>query len=356
MIRLSVVSSRPTKFPIGMERDSIVKRHAFTLIELLVVMAIIGVLIGLLLPAVQAARESARRMQCVNNLKQLALGAHNFESANGSFPPGTSPGPSLASARVFLLPFLEEGNRYNRFDLAANVSDSSTNLTARNQDVAMFLCPSDTSTGRWVDPPLVAGDPPVESGRSNYYGNLGTHAWGFNQSPNYTKDARYAGVFAYVSATRLADITDGSSNTVIFAEVKRGAFPNKSEIDIVVVQPNLWGTGNPTTNVNNLTPPAVCNKLPGYREINYTGLQYQRGAFASIFYTHTAVPNSKKRDCVVFPTLDQGHLASRSYHPGGVNVAFCDGSVRFIKESIYLDVWKALGTRAGGETIDSSSY
>jgi prepilin-type N-terminal cleavage/methylation domain-containing protein/prepilin-type processing-associated H-X9-DG protein len=334
------------------------QRRAFTLIELLVVVSIIGLLIGLLLPAVQAARESARRMQCVNNLKQLALGAHNFETANGSFPPGTSGGPSLASTRVLLLPYLEQASLYNRFDLTTNVSDTLVNLTARSQDIAMFLCPSDPSTGRWVDPPLVEGDPPVGSGRSNYYGNLGIHAWAYNQSPNYayTKDARHAGVFAYVSSTRLADIADGTSNTVMFAEVKRGAFPNNNEIDIIVVQPNLWGTGSPVTNANNLTPPAVCNKLPGYKQLTYTGLQYQRGTLLASLYTHTVAPNSKKRDCVSFPTLELAHLASRSYHSGGVNVALCDGSVRFVKDSLQLDVWKALGTRAGGETIDSAGY
>lgn len=332
------------------------QRRAFTLIELLVVMSIIGLLIGLLLPAVQAARESARRMQCVNNLKQIALGTHNFETVYGSFPPGTSGGPSLASTRVLLLPYLEQGNRYNQFDLTANVSDTLVNLTARSQDVAMFLCPSDPSTSRWVDPPLAVGDPPVESGRSNYYGNLGIHAWAYNQNNLYTKDARHAGVFAYVSATRLADIADGSSNTVMFAEVKRGAFPNNNEIDIIVVQANLWGAGNPTTNPNNLTPPAVCNKLPGYKRINYTGLQYQRGTLTSSLYTHTAVPNSNQRDCVSFPTLELAHLASRSFHSGGVNVALCDGSVRSVKDSIQLAAWKALGTRAGGETIDSAGY
>lgn len=332
------------------------QRRAFTLIELLVVVSIIGLLIGLLLPAVQAARESARRMQCVNNLKQLALGTHNFEAANGAFPPGMSGGPSIASTRVFLLPYLEQGSLYNRFDLTTNVTDTLANLTARSQEIAMFLCPSDPSTGRWVDTPLVAGDPPVGSGRSNYYGNLGIHAWAYNQNGVYTKDARYTGVFAYTSSTRLADIADGSSNTVMFAEVKRGALPSNNDVDIIVVQPNLWGTGNPVTNANNLTPPAVCNILPGYKQLTYTGLQYQRGTITSVLYTHTAVPNSKKRDCINFPTLDQAHLASRSYHSGGVNVALCDGSVRFIKESLQLDVWKALGTRAGSETIDSTSY
>ncbi|AGA25312.1 DUF1559 domain-containing protein [Singulisphaera acidiphila] len=331
------------------------KRRAFTLIELLVVVSIIGLLIGLLLPAVQAARESARRMQCVNNLKQVALGTHNFETANGSFPLGTSSGPSLASTLVFLLPFLEQGNRYDQFDLTANVSDTWTNLTVRSQDISMFLCPSDPSRGQWVDPLIQAGQPPAVTGRTNYFGNLGVHGWAYNSKGDVIKDSRHIGVFAYLSSTRLAEISDGSSNTVMFAEIKRGAAPASDDLDVIVVLPNLWGAGNPATNANNLKPLAVCNTLPGYKRIPYVGLQYQRGSLNSALYTHTLVPNSKNRDCIS-ATVDQIHLASRSYHPGGVNVALCDGSVRSIKESIQLDVWKALGTRAGAETIDSTSY
>ncbi|SIO47095.1 prepilin-type N-terminal cleavage/methylation domain-containing protein/prepilin-type processing-associated H-X9-DG domain-containing protein [Singulisphaera sp. GP187] len=331
------------------------RRRAFTLIELLVVVSIIGLLIGLLLPAVQAARESARRMQCTNNLKQIGLGAHNFETANGAFPPGTSPGPSYASTLVFLLPFLEQGSRYDQFDLTTNVSSTWTNWTVRSQDISGFLCPSDPSTGQWLEPLVKAGQPPVASGRTNYYGNLGAHAWAFNQSGTSVKDSRYAGVFAYTSSTRMSEITDGSSNTVMFAEIKRGASPTLSDLDVIVVLPNLWGTGDPATNVNNLMPLAVCNVLPGYKRLPYVGLQYQNGTLISGLYTHTLVPNSKNRDCVS-AALNQSHLASRSYHSGGVNVALCDGSVRFIKNSIQLDVWRALGTRAGGETIDSSAY
>ena len=109
------------------------------------------------------------------------------------------------------------------------------------------------------------------------------------------------------------------------------------------------------TNPNALRPMAACNS-PTTSIYSHTGLQYQSGFFITALYTHTVPPNYKGRDCLRFPVFDQGHLASRSYHPGGVNVALVDGSVRFIRESIDLDVWKALGTRGGGEVISASSY
>jgi prepilin-type N-terminal cleavage/methylation domain-containing protein/prepilin-type processing-associated H-X9-DG protein len=331
------------------------RRRAFTLVELLVVVSIIGLLVGLILPAVQAAREASRRMKCLNNLKQIGLASHNFESANGSFPQGSSLGNSNASALVFLLPFLEQGSRYNQFDLTLDVSDAPANSTARTQDIAMFLCPSDPSSGVWQDAAFVAGQPPSVMGRSNYFGNLGLHGWAYNQKASFLKDPRHVGIFAYVSTTRLADITDGSSNTALFAEIKRGARPKSDELDINVLPPNIWGMGNPATNVNNLTRPSACNK-PGVGLINYTGLKYQSGGLRTSLYTHSLPPNSRDRDCIIFLSFDQGHVASRSYHPGGVNLALADGSVRFIKDSIQMSLWKALSTRAGGEPMDWAGF
>ena len=331
------------------------RSRAFTLIELLVVILIIAVLIGLLLPAVQAAREAARRAQCVSQLKQLALASHNFESTNGSFPPGASLSDASASTLVFLLPFLEQGVRFGQFDLTRSASDAVVNYTARNGDIPNLLCPSDPSTSTMPNLPVLPDLPPSYQGRSNYYGNLGIHAWALDEKVSYVKDSRHRGIFAYGSDTRLSEILDGSSNTALFAEIQRGSYPAYDARDIVVIMRTQWGLGNPATNPNNLTPPAVC-KPPGYKAINYRGLRFQSGTIYNALYNHSLPPNSPRRDCVEYPVFEQAHIASRSHHPGGVNLAFCDGSVRFIKDSVQLDLWRAISTRAGGEVVGDPSF
>ncbi|MHC5540498.1 DUF1559 family PulG-like putative transporter [Singulisphaera rosea] len=330
-------------------------RRAFTLIELLVVIAIIAVLIALLLPAVQAAREAARRLQCVNNLKQIALASHNCLGANGAFPQGITPAPAQSSTLVSLLPWMENVPIYQAFNFSSNVTTSMDNFTARCASISSILCPSDPSTGVWPEPTPPPGLAGISMARSNYLANLGKSGWIYDKLNTIVKPTAYCGVFAVGSATRDADIPDGTSNTALFAEIKRGANPSSNSLSVTITTPNIWGATSAATNPNNLTPPAACNKpvLPTY---NFTGLQYQQGFLITTFYTHTVPPNYTGRDCIGLTTLQQGHLASRSYHPGGVNVAFADGSVHFIKSTVQLDVWKALGTRSGGEIVDSSAY
>ena len=330
-------------------------RRAFTLIELLVVLTIIAVLIGLLLPAVQAAREAARRMQCGNNLKQIALAAHNFQDTNGALPQGASPTPSQASALASILPFIEQSGTFNAFNFSRDLTDDRDNFTARNQEIGSFLCPSDPSSGSWQDPDSPLGRPSGVMGRSNYFGNMGIHGWVYETRSPLSKDPRLCGVFSKGSATSLSAVTDGTSHTTLFAEIRRGAFPRHDALSVTVLSPVVWGSAGAPTNPNNLSPPTACNN-PTTNLINYTGLQYQRGFLLSALYTHTLPPNYRGRDCIRHHTFDQGHLASRSHHPGGVNVAMTDGSVRFVGDRIKLEVWKALGTRSGGELFDGSSY
>jgi prepilin-type N-terminal cleavage/methylation domain-containing protein/prepilin-type processing-associated H-X9-DG protein len=344
---------RPLVFPSCSGRH---RRRAFTLIELLVVIAIIGVLVGLLLPAIQKVRAAAQATKCKNNLKQLGLAAQNYCSQNEAFPFGLSPAPARSSCIFALLPFLEQQNRYTTFDLTKDVTTDPANFSGRVGDISVLLCPADPSVGM-ID---AAGTPPSgqASGRCNYYGNLGAHAWTKDVSGSISKDPALRGVFGDRPGTRMADIIDGTSNTAIFAEVKRGAAPTHDALDVTVLMPPQWdksGT-NTATNPNNLSPPAACNTPPATpAPQNYTGLQFFRGAFNSTLYTHTVPPNYTGRDCLRFPSADQGHLAARSYHSGGVHIARVDGSVQFIPQTIDPAVWKGLGTIAGNEIGDGDS-
>jgi prepilin-type N-terminal cleavage/methylation domain-containing protein/prepilin-type processing-associated H-X9-DG protein len=326
-------------------------RRAFTLIELLVVITVILILIGLLLPAVQSAREAARRIKCVNNLKQLGLASHNFHQANSSLPPGASLAPGQASSLILMSAYLEQSVIYNAFNFLSDVSTSPANFTARTVNIDTFVCPSDPSSGSYTDP----FRPAVGMGVSNYFGNLGTSGWVYDQYNGQVKNSTYSGVFSYGSSTRLGDITDGTSNTALFAEIRRGARPRDDMLDATILLPPAWGPGTASTNPSNLKPPPACNTMLT-QTYNFTGLQYQRGFVLTALYTHTVPPNSKGRDCIINLTFDQAHVASRSDHPGGVNVAMADGSVRFIGDRIQMQVWRSLGTRAGSEIIDSASY
>jgi prepilin-type N-terminal cleavage/methylation domain-containing protein len=329
-------------------------RRAFTLIELLVVIAIIAILIALLVPAVQKVREASMRTQCINNLKQLALAAQNYHDSNRTFPIGAGLSPVNASWQVLVLPFIEQGNKYSQYDfsgITGSLVNSSSNSPARVGDIGTFICPSDPSPGVYPDSP--SGLP---IGRCNYFGNLGTNGWWKESFGNQFKDPSTAGMFANNSSISIRMIVDGTSNTALLAEVKRGAKPNASATDVTQVSPATWGPATiAATNPHNLTPvlPA-CNTSTS--PINYTGLQYCNGIFVNTFYTHTVLPNNTGLDCIIQITVDQGHLASRSYHSSGVNFACVDGSVRFATNNISLTTWQALGTRNGNDIVGSDGF
>ncbi len=354
-----------------------VRRNGFTLVELLVVIAIIGILVGLLLPAVQAAREAARRMQCSNNLKQLGLAAHNFESAMKYFPPrehsivlpNASGVPTTyssgATPQALMLAYLEQANKANQFDHNYNVNSDAAiapgipakvgaNAAARAYDVPTYLCPSDPSSAVYQFAP----DP--AAGRQNYMVCLG--------GANLRGGTLIDGIFAKPNAAagqqlkgpKIAEITDGTSNTAMFAEVLRGGlvFNATNQYD----NTTMFNSTTAFAGNDLLDGRAIPQCLPNGNSttsswLRYTGHQYYRNLPINFVYSHTLPPNWNKKvqalatqryNCGTTAFIQQ-HIAASSAHTGGVNACYGDGSVRFVSESVDFAAWQATGSRANGE-------
>lgn len=313
------------------------RRKGFTLIELLVVIAIIAILIALLVPAVQKVRAAAARTQCLNNLRQIGIAAHSYHDVKKVLPPGSTAAPSQASALVLLLPYIEQASKYKQFDFTQNVNTSATNGAARSQDLAIFQCPAEGSSGQFT---ITVAGVAETVGRTNYHANLGIVGWWKNSDPGT------GGPFYFDSRVSLVHFGDGSSNTALFAEIKRGNNDGTKDVLSVTSVPHpTWDTSQA---VNDRAPMAQCETEATF--FDYTGLQYYRGLLWTAFYTHSLPPNYAGRDCVRSVGLDRGHVAARSYHGGGVNVCRGDASVIFVADSVNTAAWRALGTRGGGES------
>jgi prepilin-type N-terminal cleavage/methylation domain-containing protein/prepilin-type processing-associated H-X9-DG protein len=325
-----------------------VRRGGFTLIELLVVVAIIAVLIALLLPAVQSAREAMRRAQCCNNLKQIGLAMHNYASAHDALPPGWK-GCCWGTWLIFVMPYLEQQALYNSWNFAGNnlwggPYDSPfryggpANLTVSSTRVNVFYCPSDGGNGN-----LVGGASwPVTS--QNYVVNFG--------NTSATQDASLDGVVflgapftdigspitaIYGSSTspasiggiiRLSAITDGLSNTMITSEVVVGQGADFRGF-------SWWFEGA---------------AFEGYLAPNSSSPDLMQSQ------NYCNYPFQNNPPCAGAPSIIAIMNAARSRHPGGVNVGLADGSVRYIKDSINLFSWRALSTTQGNEVISSDAY
>ena len=336
---------------IGFRRHSTrTRRRGFTLVELLVVITVIGLLIALLLPAVQAVRESARRSQCTNNLKQIGLALAHYESALGAYPFGVGGGgpPDRVprwSAHSQLLLQLEQQALFYQLNFAFlpwahDPVYPLQNRTALSTKLAVFLCPSDV-------------DQIVEKhglAHNNYRGCAGTLPYNLVlDSPD--KTGRNDGTFWYQSAVRSASISDGLSTTVVFSERCLG---NSTKPD---PRGDYYLVGDTVTECVTATPGIT----PRYDDApNYVEWSGERWGDGNVFYTryhHIFTPN--KVSCLLGGYSDSSSqvvVTATSRHPGGVNVLMGDGSVRFVKDSVDTNIWKAIGTIAGRETVGSDSF
>jgi prepilin-type processing-associated H-X9-DG protein/prepilin-type N-terminal cleavage/methylation domain-containing protein len=320
------------------------RSSAFTLVELLVVITIIGILIALLLPAVQAAREAARKLQCANNLKQVGVAMHIFHTAEGKFPPGaggktrfsqTTPPYEWAYFLHYLLPHLEQENYYTaidgpRFNLPNPWLEPDKWPTVTDGSAFTFLlCPSDGFGGTYNEGTATLDTGIVRLPKSNYLGLFSglQDSEGFSNTVNEAQRA----VFRVGQGTSLADVKDGSSNTIAVAEYLKGIastdlrgtfITNRAGCQAIYV----------TLGPNSTAPDNICN----------------------VFCPGDVSPNepSLNLPCVGTDRDNANYASPRSRHPGGVNALFCDGSVHFIGDSIdILTVWRPLAWINDGKAI-----
>lgn len=336
------------------------RRSGFTIIELLVVVSVIGLLVSMTLPAVQSAREAARRAQCANNLKQIGLALHNYESSNNSFPlnwrnPRVDPvlgypwhvGGNPYSALTRLLPYVEQSSLYYSINFQVETFPAALdqlfpfpqNQTAYSTRVSLFLCSAD------------AADTPTNHG-CNYRGNYGLGPTAHTNQENYDSGT---GFYTFPGVLGPQSFTDGLSHTVAYSERPRGTGLGGISVqtrardfgDILVVP---YCTDRDANYALACCQLAATRKFPAYRMGGFT---WFFGDFTCTAYSHAQEPNGRIPDALDPACGWQcGIVTARSFHPSGVNGLMADGSVRFVSNSIARGVWRGLGTRNGGELVE----
>jgi len=311
------------------------RRSGFTLVELLVVIAIIGVLVSLLMPAVQAARGAARRSECQNNIRQLALAGHNFHDTYRKLPSsvrpsGLTPLPRIAGL-TFLLPFIEQQNVYSQYDQARNWSDG-VNLPVTSKQMPTFLCPSTP------EPKRLDGLPEANPWNANLVAVT-------DYSPTIGVDQRLksanlvdesgAGILTKNGEPRLADVLDGLSNTILYAESAGRPFVyrvGKKFGALPANRVNAGGWSRPASDFSVDGSSFDGVTFPGPCALNCTnGEEFGLTSFPHPYYG------------------TEGTAEAYAFHPGGANFAFGDGSVRFLSQTISIREFARLVTRAGNE-------
>jgi prepilin-type N-terminal cleavage/methylation domain-containing protein len=305
-----------------------------TLVELLVVIAIIGVLVGLLLPAVQGSREAARRGQCLNNLRQIGVGLSSRVASDGTFPPARS---SVGlSGLAFVLPHIEQMALYEKVDFT-KPWDDAVHAPVRQARVTTFRCPSDPAAK--LPPSLGGNNYRLSQGSGILWGNPPTSS----SDPNFGMSAP-DGVFLLDSRMRPSEVTDGLSNTAAASEHTIGDFDNT----ISSPPDTFWPQTTPQTADQAIQHCESIDPLNAvFQRVSDVGARWLYGYHSTTIYFHSQIPN--RRSCMFPP----GRImtTAKSGHPGGVGLAMCDGSTRFVGDTIDLALWRSLGSRAGGETL-----
>jgi prepilin-type N-terminal cleavage/methylation domain-containing protein/prepilin-type processing-associated H-X9-DG protein len=361
-------------------------RRGFTLIELLVVIAIIAVLIALLLPAVQAAREAARRAQCTNNLKQIGLAMHNYESSNTSFPPGveatdfTTATPQTAfvdgdwSVLARLMPYMEGSTLYTAMNFALPYhSATGANWTGASAVVGIFICPSASRANPQRDglDPSEGGANPAGYGYSDYGGTVYTDInptgaqTGYSLATPYRLKAARSNGLLKMGKTAIAEVTDGLSNTIAIGE-------DAGRDEYFLSPYNEYNGGSSATFTGPTFPPCTgqgdCRGGGPYGG-GSNARRYWRWAEPDVCWGVSGQPNNKYRpmkETIPYQALPGalgtgGNNAGAndelfSYHSGGVNCLMGDGSVRFLKDTVNVVTLRGLVTATGGEVISADQY